>query len=141
MAIAHLNICDECDLEILYAHSHHNESYERYEHAQLAFPGISFDEFIALDRQLRQPERKKGRQPQDPFLKMDEPKPRAVRDFFRLRDYWAMLHPENPRSRPPLAHEQIVATRHDIRGNDGVVDPEIVISAARRPKSRQWHEK
>ena len=144
-ANAHLDIRDDCDLDAHDAHCEPVEFYkelnERFEYARLAFPGMTVEQFIEIETARNQPPKMRGGQPKDPHVKAQEPKWRAAQDAGRLKEYWGSLHTGKRQTKPPLSPELIAATRHDVRGTNGDVDPEIVITAIRRPKDRRWDKK
>jgi hypothetical protein len=143
------DIQDECATEVHDAHCEPTQFYqdileemkERYEHAKIAFPGITFNDYMDHYDLRNSPKKKRGGQPQDPLTKASEPKWRAVRDADRLREYWKSLNPDRPRPTPPLPPEEIAAKRHIAPDNQAFVDTDPVITAARRPASRRWDKK
>ena len=152
MANAYLDqrdIEDECAQELHDAHCEPTAYYqnlleemkERYGFAKLAFPGISFDEFLDLYESRNAPKKVRGGQRRDPSLKAGEKVWRAVRDADRLRVLWKLSHPNGRLPRKPMLPEEIAAKRHDVRDNHDAIDTDAVITAARRPARRRWDKK
>lgn len=143
------DIQDECATEISDAHCEPTRYYqnlleqmkEQYGFAKLAFPGMSFDEFLDLYDSRTTPKKMRGGQQKNPSLKAGENVWRAARDADRLRGLWKKLHPGNRLPRKPILPEVIAAERNGVLDNDGVVDVDAVITAVRRPASRRWDKK
>ncbi|MDF2493698.1 hypothetical protein [Sphingomonas sp.] len=100
----------------------------RYRHARAAFPGITWDEFIAL-AQSREHAGKRGRRVQSREERASTPIARAARDADRLAALWAA---SGEAGEPPLSQLEIAADRH------GVSEEELG-ERVRRPKSRNPH--
>ena len=100
----------------------------RYHHARAAFPGMAWDEFIAL-AQSREHAGKRGRRVQSREERASTPIARAALDVGRLAALWAA---SCKTGEPPVSHEEIAAARH------GVTEAEVG-ERVRRPKSRNPH--
>lgn len=100
----------------------------RFRHACAAFPGMTWEEFIAL-AQSRENAGKRGRRVQSLEERASTPLARAARDFDRLAALWAA---SGGAGEPPLSHLEIAAARH------GVAEDEL-FERVRRPKSRNAH--
>jgi len=91
----------------------------RWEHARLAFPHMSYDEFIVISS----PKRKRGRQTADPVVRAGEPLHLAARDFDRIRRKW----PNITRAKAI----EFAAQRHG-------VDQDQLGEQVRRPLARRY---
>lgn len=100
----------------------------RFRHARAAFPGMTWEEFIAL-AQSRESAGKRGRRVQSLEERASTPIARAARDVDRLAGLWAK---SGDLGEPPLPHLEIAASRH------GVTEDEL-FERVRRSKSRNPH--
>lgn len=100
----------------------------RFNHARVAFPGMTWAEFIAL-AQSREHAGKRGRRVQSHDERASTPIARAARDVDRLKALWAA---SGRTGNPPVSHDEIAAERH------GVPEAEL-LDRRRRPKSRNPH--
>ena len=129
-ALAHLDRCDEADIETLAAEQPSADLfaklYGRWLHARIAFPGMLWEEFCEVDAK-RTRKGSPGRPEGQPF---DDKPWFAVRDAERIKSLWKQLHPVAPRPRPPIHPHDLAAERH------GVLR-QTVDDRANRPKSRK----
>ena len=67
------------------------ESHRRLKHAQVAFPGMQFPEFVQLTRMRGSPKGKRGPKPityYDSLITAGQPMFMAAYDFDRIREKW-----------------------------------------------------
>jgi hypothetical protein len=101
------------------------ELHSRFRHARIAFPGMTWEEFLSVGRKRNA---RRGRPKDSELAKSSKPMVRAARDVKRIRDLWKALG-GSPRDIPaePIA---IAACRH------GVDEAELG-ELVRRPLSRR----
>ena len=99
----------------------------RFRHARAAFPGMTWEEFIEIDRRRSSPPRR-GRPKMDQVTKAKDRMGQAARDVQRIRAFWREMGgtarniPANP--------IEIAARRHD------VIEANLA-ERVRRPLSRR----
>ena len=129
-ALAHLDQCDEADMETWATEQPDADwfadLYTRWGHARAAFPGMGWEEFGKLDA-ARSRKGKRGR-PQRP--RTDDKLWLAARDADRIKALWKLLHPGSPRPRPPIHPHDLAAERHG-------VSRQSLDDRAGRPKERR----
>ena len=124
-----LDRLDEVEMEQRGSDPHNaalfNALYERWRHAAIAFPGMTWEEFLSVDRRRNSG---RGRPRQGELAKSDKPMIRAARDVKRIRDLWREVGGK-PRN-IPVDPIEIAARRQRV---DEVALGELV----RRPVSRR----
>jgi hypothetical protein len=99
--------------------------FNRWEHAKIAFPGMTWEEFLDADRRRNA---RRGRRKDSELTKGSKPLVRAARDVKRIRDLW--LEMAGTKRGIPVDPIEIAAARH------GVDEAELG-ELVRRPLSRR----
>lgn len=130
LAFTHLDKCDEADREAWATEQPDTDwfatAHARWLHARAAFPGMSWEEFCALDAARN----RKGKRGRPERAQIDDKLWRAARDADRVKALWKMLRPGTPRPRPPIHPHDIAAERHN-------VTRQSLDDRANRPKARR----
>lgn len=133
LALTHLDKCDEADREAWATEQPDADwlaaAHARWLHARAAFPGMSWEEFCALDAARN----RKGKRGRPARLQSDDKLWRAARDADRVKALWKMLRPETPRPRPPIHPHDIAADRHNVSRQS--IDERANRTKARRPRN------
>lgn len=128
-ALDHLERLDTADMEAAITDPSNVdrfiELHDRYQHARLAFPGMTWEEFLAVGRTRTTG---RGRPKVSELEKADKPMVRAARDVKRIRDLWREM--SGKRRDIPANAIEIAARRH------GVDEAELG-ELVRRPLSRR----
>ena len=133
VALAHLDQCDEAEMERLATTQPGAdllaELYTRWNHARAAFPGMGWGEFCAVDA-ARSRKGKPGR-PRRP--RSNDKLWLAARDADRIKALWKRLNHAAPRPRPPIHPHDLAAERHGVSRQS--LDDRVGRPKARRPKT------
>jgi hypothetical protein len=128
-ALDHLDRLETADMEAAITDQRSvdlfTELHGRWNHARLAFPGMTWEEFSTLSRKRTAG---RGRPKVSELEKGDKPLIRAARDVSRIRELWREM--AGKRRDIPADPIEIAARRH---GVDEVELGELV----RRPLSRR----
>jgi hypothetical protein len=128
-ALDHLDRLDEAEMEAAITDRRNvdwfMEIHDRFQHAQQAFPGMTWEEFKAVEGSRV---RRRGRPQVSDLEKASKPIVRAARDVKRIRELWRGMG-GSPRNIPAEPIE-IAAARHD-------VDEADLGELVRRPLSRR----
>lgn len=129
IALDRLHRLDEADMEERATNPDNADLflalYDRWGHARIAFPGMTWEEFLATDRRRNS---QRGRPKVSELAKADNPMIRAARDVKRIRDLWR--EKSGAARGIPVDPIEIAAARH---GVDLVELGELV----RRPLNRR----
>ncbi len=129
LALDHLERLETADMEAAITDQRNadlfTELHERWSHARLAFPGMTWDEFLTVSRKRNS---RRGRRKTGALSKADKPLVRAARDVTRIRDLWREM--SGKRRDIPAEPIEIAARRHG-------VDEAALGELVRRPLNRR----
>lgn len=137
LANAHLDRRDEADEEAIARTQPTAEMfadlYRRWQASRIAFPGMSWEEFGAIDA-ARERKGRRGRPRRSVDERAGEPLWKAARDADRIKALWRTLCPSRPRPSPPIHPHDIAAERHGVSRQS--LDDRI-----KRPNTRRMDRK
>lgn len=111
------------------------ELVDRWKHAAIAFPGMTFEQYLELAKKRERKRTNPGKRGPAPSLmsRLAKPTARAARDVDRIRAYWEATPEGMAGGKPPIPHIDLAADWHDHANHD-------LGERVRRGKARNAHK-
>jgi len=111
------------------------ELVDQWKHAAIAFPGMTFEQFLEIAKKRERKQTNPGKRGPAPSLmsRLDKPIAKAARDVDRIREYWLATPEGSAGGDPPIPHIDLAAEWHDHASHD-------LGERVRRGKSRNPHK-